>query len=910
MFARSTVVTTALIDVVLVTLLSEYQRVNAAMDDAVALMKVFRDTAGLPNDWIRGKDPCGGDPDSAVWTGVSCADVVVDGGSSDVVNENRVTHLKLPFVADGTAPWLTGTVNLHELPLYLRELDLSQQGINGMVAAAHLPRSLLSINLSHASFKGATDVWDWEELPPNLISLDISKNAIKIQNSDEAPFPFSALPSKIFVCNNGASVTFDNGIVWADLPRSLTVFSIRGATVRSRLDLSALPPSLERLDLGNVNGLYGDIIWPASRDAMLPQNLKLIDLLSDFPTAQLTGTIDWLKLPVSLEYLVLAGHRGVGGELEFARLPRSLTTVTLDETSFTLPAGKTSLDWEQLPSRLQSLSMADMPTMQGLRGPESWLPFPNLEAVVLSGLNMTGDLDLSKLPPNLQVLLLGGNQLTCRAITSCSFDALINTAPKLLHINLEGNNLRGSVDPATFPPDLQTVNMKQSDDDLLCFRSGVLPSSSIAGDLTSQFLQAHLCDGAQRLFRLHGIFADTTTGLPPRWKAWLNPCAAGGRGFNGVTCDEPSGPVRAVDLANEEVKGTVDFAALFAAFPHITVLNLRGNFLTGTLLAQELPQDMTHLDISGDEKKGVFNSIGGLMNFSLLPRNMQALIISHNVMTGSLEWDALETLSELMMIRLQSNQFHGTVDWSALARLSPANVIDVSDNQFSGTVDWDAIPSSVTAIRINNNYFTGVLPQTVWTDLRPAALNLTTLRIDNNSLSGEVNVTSIPLTIEHLYMIQRAEVTNSSLLRGGFCYKGYKGGKDSIDWFTPRQSTTDLYPLYVSENQCEDNKNVVGNAGNSSDGDPKKKSTVDGDDSGNSKIVLGSVVAAVLAIIVVGFAVGGYYVHSRKKKEKLDAHHSAQAEGNNTHNPGSDVNTHHTSETELEEQENVLQSQI
>jgi len=148
--------------------------------------------------------------------------------------------------------------------------------------------------------------------------------------------------------------------------------------------------------------------------------------------------------------------------------------------------------------------------------------------------------------------------------------------------------------------------------------------------------------------------------------------------WKGVTCDSSNTAVLSLDLASNNLSGTMP-AELFL-LKYLQVLDFSGNSITGSLPSEYSHlHELVELNISGNLLTGsIPEEYGDTGNFELL----EVLDVSHNSIQGSLPAQ-LGNLQSLRTIQMCSNSMTGTIP-STLGSLNELNSIKLCNNKFTG----------------------------------------------------------------------------------------------------------------------------------------------------------------------------------------------------------------------------------
>ncbi|KAF3325395.1 Receptor-like protein 12 [Carex littledalei] len=209
------------------------------------------------------------------------------------------------------------------------------------------------------------------------------------------------------------------------------------------------------------------------------------------------------------------------------------------------------------------------------------------------------------------------------------------------------------------------------------------------------------------------------------WNASTNCCI-----WDGITCDQQTGMVTAVELSNRSLSGEIN-PALFH-LSSLRYLNLAGNHFNNLILPQtgfERLENLTYLDLSN-------SGFAGQVPISISSPTITNLNLSHNFFT-KIEGDAhFISLSRLKVLDIHCNRISGHVPLLPL-RL---HYVDFSSNNFF-LLPAHFVSSSVY-LSLSNNSLTGDIPLSI--------CNATLLDI-RNVLLPNFSIPSLPQVLDLSY---------------------------------------------------------------------------------------------------------------------------------------------------------------
>ncbi|KAK7306513.1 hypothetical protein VNO77_44460 [Canavalia gladiata] len=213
----------------------------------------------------------------------------------------------------------------------------------------------------------------------------------------------------------------------------------------------------------------------------------------------------------------------------------------------------------------------------------------------------------------------------------------------------------------------------------------------------------------------------------------------------GVTCDGFHGRVKALNLSNMALQGTI--SPQFGNLSFLVELDLQGNSFYG-----ELPQQffLLHrlklLDLSNNHFVGQISS--GIGHLS----ELQYLNLGSNNFTGFIP-QSISNLSYLEYLNCSLNFLSGTLP-PAIGQLRRLKILELRNNTLSGTIPHTVSNlSSLEDIRLSYNSFSGEIPKGIG-DL-PL---LRRINAEYNQLSG-----NIPSTIFNSSLLQHLNLGQNNL---------------------------------------------------------------------------------------------------------------------------------------------------
>ncbi|GBG70971.1 hypothetical protein CBR_g8271 [Chara braunii] len=226
-----------------------------------------------------------------------------------------------------------------------------------------------------------------------------------------------------------------------------------------------------------------------------------------------------------------------------------------------------------------------------------------------------------------------------------------------------------------------------------------------------------------------------------------------------LTCAFPSaeiaklGSLQWLELRNNSISGTVDWALLANSLQNISRVDLAYNQIGGVISCDLQKRALEHLDLGHNQFEGplpmclagvagvgVFNVGNNRLNGSILDSNkttklaptLRRFVISSNEIEGSLtqDWGALK---DLIVLRVDNNQLTGDIPGNLF---QPALVeLDITNNNFTGVLPRNlSAAQKIEVLALGHNpSLRGNLPPNI-----TGVSNLLSLSFENTSISGEL----------------------------------------------------------------------------------------------------------------------------------------------------------------------------
>ncbi|TVU19848.1 hypothetical protein EJB05_36023, partial [Eragrostis curvula] len=299
----------------------------------------------------------------------------------------------------------------------------------------------------------------------------------------------------------------------------------------------------------------------------------------------------------------------------------------------------------------------------------------------------------------------------------------------------------------------------------------LLPVLVLLAAAAEEATAASVSDDVLALVVLKSGLSDPTGRLAPWSEDADRACA-----WPGISCDERTGRVAALDLPAASLSGRLPRSALLR-LDALRSLALPGNNLSGPL-PDALPPRLRALDLSG-------NALSGAVPASLAScDSLVSLNLSGNRLTGPVP-DGIWSLPSLRSVDLSGNQLSGNVP-GGFPRSSSLRAVDLSRNLLEGDIPADLGEAGLLkSLDLGHNLFSGGLPESL---RRLSAL--TSLGAGGNALSGE-----LPAWIGELTALERLDLSGNRFV--GAIPDGISGCKNLVEVDLSRNAFTGELPWWL-----------------------------------------------------------------------------------------------------------------
>ena len=285
----------------------------------------------------------------------------------------------------------------------------------------------------------------------------------------------------------------------------------------------------------------------------------------------------------------------------------------------------------------------------------------------------------------------------------CSWHGVLCSGGHVININLNFNNLSGSIPLLGGLIDLQILSLSFNT------LSGSIPS--LNGLTSLQFIDLSVNTLSGSIPSLNGV-----TGLQ-NLNLFNNALSGSIPSLSGLTS------LKTLDLSNNKLSGSIPSLSGLTSLQNLDLFN---NTLSGTipLLNQSIGLHNIYLD--GNKLSGSIPSLTGLTS-------LQFLSLSSNQLSGQVP--LFSGLPNLVQLDLSNNTLNGSLP--SFSGLTSLQYLYLNDNQFIGNVP--DIPTSLSRLFIQNNLLNGTIPH---------SLSSTVVTTGNLRLCGTGNVlTSVDTSV-------------------------------------------------------------------------------------------------------------------------------------------------------------------
>ncbi len=671
---------------------------------------------------------------------------------------------------------------------YLREINLSNEGLNGTLADWNFP-DLFELHLENNSLIGGlldfTGMSSLRELDlddnqlsgaipnfTNLLNLDlldlndnqfsggipIFTTMLSLQHLDignnqltgSIPNFSSNALEELHIGNNYLSDTIPN---FSNLPNLKDLYIGENDLVGNIPDFANLS-SLEELTIRNNYDIVGTI-----PDFNLPQLIRLKINRTD-----VSGTIPDFSGITILNYLNLEENELTGEVPNFSQMPY-LEDIILSSNELT----------GEIPS-FEHLTLLEYIRLEynELTGEIPDFNHPELTNINCKGNELTGSIPLFSNLPKLRFFDLSINELT---------DTLPHfTNPLLEHIRLNYNQLTGSIPDYATLPNIEEINLSDNllsgcflpsfvqfcgndnynftdneclpnNGDLTLFcdnNMGTCNYSPETDSLELVYFQENICtdcilwDLNQPMSTWQGVTTDSIGRVTELILPKMN--------LNGTLVNLNLSELQKIDLDSNRIIGELP---CFSNLPNLTNLYMPDNLFEGEIPNYNLP-NLISLNLSGNQLGDVSTYVSGTIRKSDIPN--------------------FSYLSNLEYLSLGYNQLNGYIP--NFDKLPKLKLLFLSFNQLSGNVPkFDMVPDLDT-ILLSYNYLTGNIPSF------STQTNLTSLHLEYNRLDG-----CFPADLQNLCGVPDISITEGNIFPDSVTLENFCAG--NITWW----QCTGLVPL-------------------------------------------------------------------------------------------------------------------
>ncbi|XP_008235772.1 PREDICTED: probable leucine-rich repeat receptor-like protein kinase At1g35710 isoform X1 [Prunus mume] len=234
---------------------------------------------------------------------------------------------------------------------------------------------------------------------------------------------------------------------------------------------------------------------------------------------------------------------------------------------------------------------------------------------------------------------------------------------------------------------------------------------------------------------------NTFASAPPSLPSWSLTNLNNLCNWYAIVCDQNSEQVSQIDLSNFNIAATLTHFN-FTPFLNLTQFNLSGNYFTGHVpSAIGKLSKLTTLDLGNnffDQEIPV--EIGKLTE-------LKYLSFFNNTLTGVIPSE-LSNLQKVQFLILGANYNLQTPDWSKFSGMPSLTYLDLSSRLDSEFPEFVSKCLNLTFLDLSENFFTGQIPQQVFTNLS----KLEYLNLTNNQFQGPLP-SNFP-KLKHLHLAQ------------------------------------------------------------------------------------------------------------------------------------------------------------
>ncbi|KAM5573166.1 receptor-like protein EIX1 [Rosa sericea] len=698
--------------------------------------------------WKSEKDCC-------KWRGIACNN-----------QTGHVITLDLSYSYDVNSTALRGEISpsLLELP-YLNYLDLSFNDFGGMIIPKFIGSfsQLKELKLAYANFSGP--------VPPqlgnlsNLHTLDLYRNQVVSPENLEW---LSHLSSLRYL--NMSYLDLSKVVNW---PQSLSKLTLLTELQLSQCNLPDVnlrslsfinsSTSLQLLDL-SWNSLNSSIFyWIAN----VSSNFVHIDLSSN----NLEGPIpDVFTSMLSLVTLDLSANQLEGGipksfqnlcSLESLILYGNQLSENIEDSVKTLSCAENTLDTLDLSENRFWGSWADLKRFSKLR--ELFLFSNQLNGSVPESVGQLS---------SLETLFLSGNSLS-GVITEAHFLNLSRLQSLAVSNNHFSINLSSDWNPPFQLDWLQMSSCKVGP----AFPKWILTQTNLTGlFLSNAGLSGKLPNLSSTSLRILNLSSNLFYGALPSFSPMLQSMYLSNNRFSGPLsslCATQSPYLRHVDISKNLLSG--ELPNCWMQFQELQLLNLGKNKLSG-----KIPSSLGNLQgiqvlrLHDNNFSGELPSLENCTTLSMVD-------LGNNNLSGKIPTWIGQSLPNLLILRLRSNEFNGIIPFS-LCSLAAIHVLDLSHNNISGGLPhcfnnitalaqdfgvgeivelvWEGIEiefgenlDGMRSIDISSNYLIGEIPPSI-----ASMTELISLNLSRNKLTGK-----LPEDFGNMKMLESLDLSRNQI---------------------------------------------------------------------------------------------------------------------------------------------------